>query len=349
MAKKINGYTSQVQSGILLNANESTANLPADIIKEIQEMIPSVAFNRYPDNDETEIRNAYGRAMHLSPECILAGNGSDQMLGLLIGTFLGKGKTLYTFDPDFSMYDYYASAYEADAKKYELNPDGTLDLPSFIEEGKKAGVNLVMFSNPNNPSGNCLSIEKIRQILDGFAGIPVVVDEAYMEFSDEESALDLIDAYDNLYVTRTMSKAYSLAGIRLGFLVSAKKNMDRIRPGAVPYALNTLTMKTGCIVLRHVDEFRAEAEETKRKRKAMYEKVSKLKSVYFWNSQANFLHGRCDHKEELLKMFAQKNIVIRNYAGRDTFRITIGSDEENAMVLDVLQKYEEKYACEKLK
>lgn len=344
MAKKIESYTAQTQSGLLLNANESTSNLNPELIREIQEAIPSIAFNRYPDNSQMEIREAYGKAMHLNPACILAGNGSDQMLGLLIGTFLGKGKTLYTFDPDFSMYDYYASAYEASIKKQELNPDGTLDLPSFIEEGKKAGVDLVMFSNPNNPSGNCLSIDQIRTILEGFSDIPVVVDEAYMEFSDEESALNLIDTYDNLYVTRTMSKAYSLAGIRLGFLISSEKNMDAIRPSAVPYALNSLTMRIGKIVLEHADEFQKSIEETKKRRKAMYAEVKKLKSVYFWNSQANFLHGRCDHKDALLKLFAQKGIVIRNYEGKDTFRITIGGEEENQMVLDVLKQYEEKYA-----
>ena len=344
MAKKIESYSTQTQSGILLNANESTSDLSPEIIREIQDMIPSVAFNRYPDNDQKEIREAYGKAMNLDPAFILAGNGSDQMLGLLIGSFLGKGKVLYTYDPDFSMYDYYASAYEASVKKYQINPDGTLDLPSFIEAGRKAHVNLVMFSNPNNPTGNCLSIDQIRTILEGFPDIPVVVDEAYMEFSDEDSALNLIDQYDNLYVTRTMSKAYSLAGIRLGFLISSKKNMDVIRPMAVPYALNTLTMKTGCIVLKHIDEFRQSARETKERRKAMYQELKKLKSVYFWNSQTNFLHGRCDHKDRLLELFAEKGIVIRDYTGKDTFRITIGNDSENSMVLDVLKEYEEIYA-----
>lgn len=212
MAKKIEAYSGQKQSGILLNANESSENLPQDIIQEILHAVENTAFNRYPDTAQIELRKAYAKAMGLQTEQVLAGNGSDQMLGLLIGMFLGKGKSLYTYDPDFSMYEYYASSYEADVEKYALPYDGSLDIESFIQHGREKKVSLVMFSNPNNPTGNCLSIEQIRKIIAGFAPVPVVIDEAYFEFSDETSALTLLADYDNLYVTRTLSKAYGQIG-----------------------------------------------------------------------------------------------------------------------------------------
>lgn len=338
MEKKIESYTSHVQKGILLNANEGSNNLDTKIIEEIKESMNDIAFNRYPDNDQTELLEAYGKVIGVKKENLLAGNGSDQMLGLLIGTFLSKEKKLYTFDPDFSMYDYYASCYEADVKKYPLNDDGTLDVDAFIENGKD--VSLVMFSRPNNPSGYCLSQEEIKKVLEGFQDIPVVVDEAYIEFAKEDSAIQLLKEYNNLYVTRTLSKAYGVAGIRVGFLISNEENMKVMKSGSVAYALNSVTMKIGTIVLKYADTFQKQAKIISQKRDAMYEQVKNLNKITFYPSQGNFLHGKTDNKEKLLKMCEEKNIVIRNYKD-DTFRITIGNDDENQVVLEVLKKYEE--------
>ncbi len=338
MEKKIESYTTHVQSGILLNANEGSNNLDTKIIEEIKEAMNDIAFNRYPDNDQTELLEAYGKVIGVKKVNLLAGNGSDQMLGLLIGTFLSKGKKLYTFDPDFSMYDYYASCYEADVKKYPLNDDGTLDVDGFIENGKDAS--LVMFSRPNNPSGYCLSQEEIKKVLNGFQDIPVVVDEAYIEFAKEDSAIQLLNEYNNLYVTRTLSKAYGVAGIRVGFLISNEENMKVMKSGSVAYALNSVTMKIGTIILKYADTFQKQAKIISQKRDAMYEQVKNLNKITFYPSQGNFLHGKTDNKEKLLKMFEEKNIVIRNYKD-DTFRVTIGNDNENQAVLKVLKKYEE--------
>lgn len=338
MEKKIETYTTHIQKGILLNANESSLNLNFKIIEEIKDSLDTIDFNRYPDNEQTELLDAYGNVIGLDKDYLLAGNGSDQMLGLVIGTFLSKGKYLYTFDPDFSMYDYYASCYEADVKKYALNDDGTLDVDAFIENGQ--GASLVLFSRPNNPSGYCLTQEEIKKVVEGFSDIPVVVDEAYIEFSDEESAISLLNQYDNLYVTRTLSKAYSVAGIRVGFLISNTKNMADMKRRSVVYAVNSVTMKIATIILKYANEFQLEAKEIAKRREAMYEKVKDMKKVTFYPSQANFLHGKTNQKERLLQLFQQQNIVIRNYKD-DTFRITIGTEEENEKVFNVLKQFEE--------
>ena len=209
--KKIQTYETMKQEGILLNANENPRPLPEAVMAEILEAIRDLPLNRYPDTDETELLQAYGKWTGLVEEMLLAGNGSDQMLGYLIGTFLGRDKILYTFDPDFSMYDYYAGSYEAKVRKFDINEDGSLDIDAFIEEGRKNNADLVIFSNPNNPSGHCLSLSECEKITAAFAPLPVVIDEAYIEFADEESAVQLLDRYDNLYVTRTLSKAFGLA------------------------------------------------------------------------------------------------------------------------------------------
>ena len=126
--KDIKEYKTHTQQGILLNANEMSDNLSSSILKEIQEKIVNLDFNRYPDNDCIRLREAYSALLNVQIENVLAGNGSDQILGLLIGYFLKEGKTLLTLDPDFSMYDYYCGTYDANLLKYPTRDDGSFDV-----------------------------------------------------------------------------------------------------------------------------------------------------------------------------------------------------------------------------
>ncbi|MBP3853210.1 MAG: histidinol-phosphate aminotransferase family protein, partial [Erysipelotrichaceae bacterium] len=218
MAKEVSTYQSHRQEGILLNANESWESLDMETMVEIQKRLPEVAINRYPVDDDEELLDVYSKRIGVNPACIMAGNGSDALLGLMIGFFLGKGKTLYTFAPDFSMYDYYASSYEAKMEKYICQEDGSVDVQDFIAQGKEKEVDAIVFSNPNNPTGHCLNKEEVLTIVRAFPDIPVIVDEAYMEFGNQ-SVKEELDACPNLYITRTLSKAYAMAGIRVGFVL----------------------------------------------------------------------------------------------------------------------------------
>lgn len=339
--KQIVSYTAAKQEGIILNANEMSSNLKDEIRAEIAQAVSEISFNRYPDTDQTELLEAYSGIIGLPAEQLLAGNGSDQLLGFVIGYYLGRGKRLYTFDPDFSMYDYYASGYEAEMVKYDLTPGRKLDVDDFIENGRKQDIHMVMFSNPNNPSGMCLSVSDIRRIAEAFADIPVVVDEAYIEFADEESAVSLLDEFDKLYVTRTLSKAYGLAGMRVGFLAGRKENMAKLKQAFVPYALNAFSMKTAVIVLSHKDEIAGNIRAVRAERKRVYEAVKDMGKIRFYPGQANFLYASCSDKDALMEMFAEAGIVIRNYKGTDRLRITIGNKDENDQVLAVLKRFEE--------
>ena len=344
--KEIQSYEAQKQEGILLNANELYKTASDEIIEEVKEALSDIAFNRYPDMENKELIQAYGNVMNIQSNKILAGNGSDEMLGLLIGYFLGKGKRLYTLDPDFSMYDYYASMHEADVVKYTCFEDGAFDVDKFIQDGKEKSVNMILFSNPNNPTGHAINRKVIDKILYAFPDIPVIIDEAYGEFASE-SMLQCVDQYENLYVTRTLSKAYGLAGARLGFLISNVKNIQELKPYVVPYNISSFTQKIGVIVLRHAKEYQPIVRDTIEQREKMFQKLKDLKTVRFYPSQANYLYGRCACKDKLLQAFEEKQIVIRNYKGSDSFRITIGSKEQNKLVMDVLLQFDkEEHVCE---
>lgn len=328
-------YETRTVGRIMLNANELPCNLSETILQEVKASLDDIAFNRYPDEKETELLQAYGQLIGVDSTYLLAGNGSDQMLGYLIGSFLGSCKTLFTNDPDFSMYDYYASSYETTVKKYKSD---VWNVDEFIACAKQNKADMILFSNPHNPTGRCLSISEIEKIVSSFA-IPVVVDEAYIEFADEESAITLIDKYDNLFVTRTLSKAYGLAGLRVGFLIGHPARMKALKENFVPYALNALSMHIACIVLRHADEYIEYIEKIKVEKQRVYSVLEQVKGIQVMPSETNFLYCQAADKKKLLEMFAERGIVVRNYQDDCSFRITIGSMEENDEVIAVLEAY----------
>ena len=338
--KQVMEYQAASTEGIRLNANESSLNLSEEIRSEIASAVMGIEYNRYPDDEETELLNAYAEVSGMKAEELLAGNGSDQMLGLLIGHYLGKGKTLLTLDPDFSMYDYYASAYEADVKKYDTNDDGSFDMEDFIEYAKDLKPDMILFSNPNNPTGWLVSQEELEQLAKAFCKIPVIADEAYIEFAGVPSCAPLVRTYENFFVTRTLSKAYSMAGVRVGFLIGNVKQMRILKASKVPYALSAVSMVIAKVVLKHSAEFQTAASGTIQRREAMLEKLASMERAEFYPSNTNFIFGRSDDKQELLDLFEEAGITIRNY-DNDSFRITIGTEAENKAVLKVLQEFEQ--------
>ena len=332
--KNVNVYENSNNKGILLNANEMYVNLNTIILDEIKNEISNINFNRYPDSDSTELRKRYAEIYGLDYDAIIAGNGSDEMLGLMIGTFLGHSKKLYTLKPDFSMYNYYASMQESEVVSYETREDGSFSIEDFIKQGKDKKVDLILFSNPNNPTGNHISNKEISKIVESFPNIPVIVDEAYTEYACE-SALKLINKYNNIYITRTLSKAFSLAAARVGFLMSNKDNIKRIREKKVPYNVNSISQIIASIVLKHRNEFRDIVEEIKKSRDSFYESCKEGKGYTIYPSQANFIYGRSPYKDRFIHNLEDNNIIIRSFKD-DTFRITMGSEKQNKIVKEIL-------------
>lgn len=335
----VSGYRVKQLDGILLNANESYQNIDADIVEEITKEIAKVSFHRYPDDSCTALKEAYAQYCGVSAKQMIVGNGSDEMLGLLIGLQIKEGKKLYTLSYDFSMYDYYVSMHNGEVVKYDWELAKNFDVDDFIQVGLKEKVDMIVFSNPNNPTGRVICQKDLCKIVEAFPQAYVVIDEAYGDF-DDTTMLDYIEKYDRLIVTRTLSKAFALAGIRCGFLLACQKTIDAIAPYKVPYNVNTLTQVSATIVLRHSERMKNTITEIKRERDHLFQKVQALhkSGITLYPSKTNYLFGRCDNKEKLQKLFEDKGIVIRYYQD-DTFRITIGSKMENEMLYEVFCAY----------
>lgn len=337
--KKIDGYQAMETEGILLNANESYKNISDALIKEIQEEIGYVKFNRYPEDSNQQLVKAYAKYIQKDAACIMAGNGSDEMLGIMIGLTMKEGKKLFTLSLDFSMYDYYTSMHNGEMLKYPMSVEDDFDVDAFIAMGKEKQVDLILFSNPNNPTGKVILQKDLLKILEAFPDIYVIIDEAYADF-DDTTMLDYIDTYKNLLVTRTLSKAFALAGIRCGFLIGNKETMEMIKPYKVPYNVNRMTQLVGSIVLQHSDEVLANIEEIKTERDALYTEYLKIgrDDIKLYPSKTNYLYGKAINKKRFMDVLKSKSIVIRDYRD-DSFRITIGSKQQNQMILDVLKTF----------
>lgn len=332
-------YETKENDGILMNANESYRNVSKGMLDEIKASIDNLAFNRYPIDDSPNLREAYAKYIGVLPENLMVGNGSDEMLGLIISLNIKEGKKLYTLAPDFSMYDYFTAMANGEVVRYALDPEEAFDVEKFIEQGRRQDISMILFSNPNNPTGRALDEFDLLQIIKAFPRCCVVIDEAYADFN-EQSMIPYINTCPNLIVLRTMSKAFGMAGIRCGFMISCASTMEQITTFKVPYNVNVLTQAVAKIALNHMDETQAFLKEVKENRDEFYQNYSllKLKQIQLYPSKANYIYGKSTNKKAFLTALKNRQVAIRDYNDETTFRISIGTKAQNQLVLDAMQE-----------
>lgn len=315
---------------IILNANENPYNPYQEIKEKLIKDIISDSFNRYPDDNYIELRENYAKYINLNKENILCGNGSDEMLNLIISKNINKGDTILTINPDFSMYDFYTKLNEGIIKKYVFSLDN-FNIDNFIEYGKKINPKIILFSNPNNPTGKIIRNNDIKKILISFKESIVVVDEAYYEFYGI-SMVSEVEKFKNLIVTRTLSKGFGLASLRVGFLISSKENIEKIIENKVPYNINSLSMKIASLCLKNIDIMRESVKKIILEREFLYKKLKEIESIYenveFYESYANYIYGRGKLTSIIEEGLLNENIIIRKF-NEEEVRITVGSRKEN--------------------
>jgi histidinol-phosphate aminotransferase len=215
------------------------------------------------------------------------------------------------------------------------------NVEEFIELGKQENMDLIIFSNPNNPTGIGIDLENIISILEAFKDTTVLVDEAYYEFYGK-SMIPYINKYKNLIVTRTLSKAWGLASLRVGFLISHEDNICELLNYKVPYTISSFSQNLASIVLRYPENVLNNAKQIIEQREELYKNLKEVEknaamSIQFYPSKGNYIYGKTAHKEALIKGLENNGIVIRNFSD-DTFRITVGSPMQNRKVVDGINK-----------
>ena len=209
------------QYPIRLDANESFVTLSKEMKAEIAAEITNTHFNRYPDPYANEVRAGFAKYFGVPQECVMAGSGSDEVISVLMNAFLQKGDTVLTVSPYFSMYAFYATLVECKVVTVPKKKDYTIDTDLLIETANRENARLIVFSNPCNPTGRVLKKEEVRRLITSVKSL-VVLDEAYMDFSDQ-SLLAEFSQYDNLLILKTCSKAIGMASVRLGFAVGQER------------------------------------------------------------------------------------------------------------------------------
>lgn len=332
-----------IKSGkyIRLNGNESSKNLNEEKLNEILNKVKKLDFNRYPESENTILREEYSKYINLNKDNIIACNGSDEAIALVIGSYISKNKKVLTLNPDFTMYDYYVKMNEGELIKINCRKDGSYEVEDFINF-KEKDISLIIFSNPNNPTGYAIGNEDIKKLLEIFNDIPVLVDEAYFEFNGE-SIVSEVENYKNLLVTRTMSKAFGAASIRVGFLIGCREIINKLNKNKVPYNVNSISQIIGAEILKDKDKLNFTINEVKSERDYLLGEYLELQKenkgrVEVYSSKANYIFGRSREKEFLVKYLKENNILIREFED-DSFRITIGNASENRVVLETIRKY----------
>lgn len=325
---------------IRLDANESCFNLPNDIIEDIKKIIANIDYNRYPDPYAADLCEAFADYYGVNPENVTAFNGSDELITLLMTTFMISGDTLVTVEPDFSMYRFYASLAELNCISAPKNEDLSIDVDVVIKTIKESNAMGVIFSNPCNPTSKGIDKENIIKLITSVDAL-VILDEAYMDFWDK-SILNLVNDYDNLIIMRTASKAVGMASIRLGFAVTNKVNSNALKAVKSPYNVNTISQKIGALIYKNKEFLQNRRNTIVSLRKSLYNNLKEIEKEFpdkikIVDGCSNFVFIKTPIGKEIFDFFLSNKTAIR-YMG-DYLRITAGTENENKVVVELLRKF----------
>ena len=326
----------QLDVPISLNVNENTHGIPEAVAISIVENLAraTVTLNRYPDREFLELRSKLAGFLghNLTSSRIWAANGSNEILQQLFTAFGGPGRSAISFGPTYSMYPNIARITLTDYFEASRNSDFTLSTESVVETIRQRKPDILIFCSPNNPTGTALSLDLIQSAYEATSGM-VVVDEAYAEFSNNPSALALLEGRERLVISRTMSKAFAFAGARLGYLAASQAVIDAMRIVRLPYHLSALTQAAALAALEHSSELLKNVEKIKQQRDRIVE-ATKEWGLVPYPSDANFvLVGGFENPEAVFEKLLARGVLVRNVGIPGTLRITAGTEPETTKLL----------------
>lgn len=297
--------------------------------------------NRYPDPQQNSVKDILAAKKRISKTNILLGNGSDEVLDLIFRTFCEPNQDkIITLPPTYGMYGVLANINAVENIEVKLDLGFQPDIDSILRVAD-SNTKLLFLCSPNNPSGNSFKTEDIEKLLLEFDGL-VVIDEAYIDFSEKKSWLNRLEEFPNLIVTQTLSKAYGMAGIRLGVCYASKEIiaiLNRIKP---PYNVNELTQQRALARLSNTDAVAEEIKNILVQRKWLASELEQISCVVMvYPSDANFVLAKVDDANNRYSQLIKKGIVVRNRTNQsgceNCLRFTVGTKIENEKLIEELQ------------
>lgn len=296
--------------------------------------------NRYPDPLQQSLKNRIAEIKGIQPNQLLLGNGSDECIDLLFRLFCVSGKDeVATIVPSYGMYKITAKLYGVSLNEILLNYDFSLNVEKTLEEAKNA--KLLFLCSPNNPTGNCFPEEDLLEIVSKFKGI-VVVDEAYIDFATQKSLSAKIDEFPNLVIIQTFSKAFGMAGIRLGLLIANSSTISWLNKIKAPYNINILTQNFALDKLKNIGTIQKSIITIILEREKLIQLLKEIPLVEtVFPSDANFILIKVKNADEVYSALLKENIVVRNRSKEvlcdSCLRITVGTENENLKLIQTLK------------
>ncbi|MEU9341098.1 histidinol-phosphate transaminase [Streptomyces sp. NPDC048278] len=339
----------QLDVPVRLNTNENPYPLPEPLVERITERVREAArdLNRYPDRDAVQLRTELAGYLTktgnhpLTIRNVWAANGSNEVIQQLLQTFGGPGRTAIGFEPSYSMHSLISRGTGTRWISGPRNADFTLDVAAASAAIAEHRPDVVFITTPNNPTGNAVPAETVLALYEAAQTAKpsmVVVDEAYIEFSHGASLLPLLEGRPNLVVSRTMSKAFGAAGLRLGYLAAHPAVVDAVQLVRLPYHLSSITQATALAALEHTDTLLKYVEQLKAERDRL---VAELRAIGLevTESDANFVQfGRFEDPHAVWQRILDRGVLVRDNGVPGFLRVSAGTPEENDAFLDAVRE-----------
>jgi histidinol-phosphate aminotransferase len=326
---------------VKLNQNENPYDVPEPLKRRVVEQALARPWSRYPEFDPTALLEALAQASGWKSDGILLGNGSNELIEALLRVSVGPGTPVVIPEPSFSLYALLARILGGDVVAVPLGPQLEYDAAELRSVSGGTGAALTIVCSPNNPTGGVLPLEELRRLADEAPGL-VVVDEAYHEFAGF-SAAPLLAGHPNLIVLRTFSKALSLAGLRVGYLLAAPELVREIAKARLPYSLDFVAQAAALAVLEEPGVLRANVERLVAAREALLHELYRIPGVKPYPSRANFILIELPDADPkaVFESLCERGVLIRDVSGyprlERCLRATVGTDEENAALVQALR------------
>jgi len=325
---------------VKLNQNESPFDLPPALKRELLEAFFQIDFNRYPAEQPTRLIQVLESHCGVEPGSILVGNGSNELTYTLGMCFVEDGDGVLTPTPMFALYESMVRLHGGTPLQTHCTADFQVDCDDVVATIEREQPKLTILATPNNPTGLAIpkkEIERIVKAADGF----VVIDEAYHEFNPEGTALDLLMRHPNVIILRTLSKAFGLAGLRLGYLVARPEVIGEMMKSRLPFMVDRLAEHVGLLLLRHQDLIRDRVDQIKVYTENLRQAMMQRDDIDVLPTDTNFILFRTDRDPaELLQHLADQDVLVRNMGGypqlQGYLRVTSGTPSENKAFLDAL-------------
>ncbi len=318
---------------VKLNQNESPFDLPPAFKEELLEIFEQVEVNRYPSEQPERLRHALAEHDGVDPECVIVGNGSNEITYTFGLAVLDPGSPVVLPRPMFSLYDKVARLQDADLTSVPARDDLRFDADGLVEAVAETEAVLTVLATPNNPTGLAMTLDEIERVVAASPGF-VVVDEAYVEFNPEGTAVELLDRHPNVIILRTLSKAFGLAGVRVGYLMAHPEIVREFMKARLPFMVDRFTEQTALAVLRRSDLIEQRVRRMQASIQEVTEALQAFDGVEVVPSQANFvLFTTPVPADALQERLADHSVLVRNMGGypelKGYLRVSAGTEAEN--------------------